>query len=47
MAEGKSKILWWKRQTVPAIIILAIPFAAFLFLFWIFGEAAYIERVPR
>jgi hypothetical protein len=47
MAEGESKLPWWKRQTLPAIIILAILLATFLFLFWMIGHAAYNQSVPR
>jgi hypothetical protein len=47
MAKGESKLPWWKRQTVPAIIILAILLATFIFMFWLIGEAAYNQSVPR
>jgi hypothetical protein len=47
IAKGEPKLSWWKRPKVPVIIILAILLAAFLFLFWIIGQAAYNQSVPR
>jgi hypothetical protein len=47
MAKVESKLPWWKRQTIPAIIILAILLATFLFLFWMVGQAGYNQTVPR